>query len=40
MKMETISTILGFIRPNVYLAKLDIKDAYYDIPISYEHQKI
>ena len=32
-KMETLATIIQFIRPNMYMAKLDIKDAYYSIPI-------
>lgn len=38
-KMETISTILCLIRPNCFMAKVDIKDAYYSIPILEEHQK-
>jgi len=39
-KMQTLSLILCLIRPNMYLAKLDIKDAYYSIPISEERQKL
>ena len=27
------------IRPSMYMAKLDIKDAYYSIPIQSQHQK-
>ena len=38
--METISTILCLIRPNCFMAKVDIKDAYYSIPILEEHQKL
>ena len=38
-KMETISTILCLIRPNCFMAKVDIKDAYYSIPILEEQQK-
>ena len=38
-KMETIARILQLIRPNMYMAKLDIKDVYYDIPIYKPHQK-
>ena len=30
-KMQTLSSILCLIRPNMYLAKLDIKDEYYSI---------
>lgn len=28
------------IRPIMYLAKLDIKDAYYSVPIHPDHQKL
>ena len=38
-KMETINSILTIITPNCYMAKLDIKDAYYSILILEEHQK-
>ena len=38
-KMETLATIIQLIRPNMYMAKLDIKDAYYSIPIYETHQK-
>ena len=39
-KMETIFTILCLIRPNCFMAKVDIKDAYYSILILEEHQKL
>ena len=39
-KMDTISFILHLVRPNMFLAKLDIKDAYYNIPIEESHQKL
>ena len=39
-KMDTISSILHLVRPNMFLAKLDIKDAYYSIPIEDSHQKL
>ena len=39
-KMETISSILLMVRPNMYMAKLDIKDAYYSIPIEKSCQKM
>ena len=38
-KMETLATIIQLIMPNMYMAKLDIKDAYYSIPIYETHQK-
>ena len=39
-KMETLSSILCFIRPNDYMAKIDIKDTYCSIPILEQHQKL
>ena len=36
-KMETIHSILTMITPNCCMAKLDIQDAYYSIPILEEH---
>ena len=38
-KMETINSILTTITRSCYMAKLDIKDAYYSISILEEHQK-
>ena len=38
--METISSILLMVRPNMYMAKLDIKDAYYSIPAEKSWQKM
>ena len=38
-KMETIKLILILVTPNCYMAKVDIKDAYYSIPILPEHHK-
>ena len=32
-KLETIFTILDLARPGMYIGKLDIKDAYYGVPI-------
>ena len=37
--METLTTIIQFIRPNMYMAELDIKDACYSISIHKTHQK-
>ena len=39
-KMDTIKTALNMIYPGVYMAKLDIKDAYYSVPIREEDQKL
>ena len=38
-KMETIHSVIKFIRPNCYMASVDIKDAYYSVPIEQECQK-
>ena len=38
-KMETINSVLTMITPNCYMAKLDVKDAYYSISILEKHQK-
>ena len=38
-EMETINSILTMITPTCYIAKLDIKNAYYSFPILEEHQK-
>ena len=37
--METLNHILKPIKPNCYMASLDIKDAYYIIPVAEEFQK-
>ena len=37
-KMETLATIIQLIRPNMFMAKLEIKDTYYSIPIYKPHQ--
>jgi len=39
-KMQTLTSILCLIRPNMFMAKLDIKDAYYSIPIHKDHQRL
>ena len=38
-KMETLNRILKLIKLNCYMASLDIKDAYYTIPVAEEFQK-
>ena len=39
-KMQTLTSILCLVRPDMFMAKLDIKDAYYSIPIHVEDQKL
>ena len=38
-KMETLQSILQLVRPNAYMAKVDIKDAYYSVAIKSSDQK-
>ena len=38
-KMETIVSILKLIQKDAFMIKLDIKDAYYSVPIDEDHQK-
>ena len=38
--IETISRILHLIRPGMYMAKVDIKDAYYSTPICENHFEV
>ena len=37
--MESINHIIDIVRPNVYMASIDLKDAFYSIPIHPEHKK-
>ena len=39
-KTETLATVIQFIGPNTYMAKLDTKDAYYSIRIYEPDQKL
>ena len=39
-KMKAISTILHLVRPGMYMAKLDIRDAYHSVPICEDHQSL
>lgn len=38
-KMDTLYTVLNLVTPGVYMASLDLKHAYYTIPIAQEHRK-
>ena len=38
-KMETIKQVIHMITPNCYIASLDIKDAFYTVPIYEQHKK-
>ena len=38
-KMEGIHTVKDLIQPNDWMTKIDLKDAYFAIPVSHTHQK-
>ena len=38
-KIETHQSVLSLITPGCYLASLDLKDAYYSVPIHSHHTK-
>ena len=38
-KMESIQHFIDCIQPNMYMASVDLKDAYYSIPIAKDHEK-
>ena len=38
-KMESLQSILNIIRPNYRMARVDLKDAFYTVPIHPDHQK-
>ena len=37
--MDTLNTIINLMSPDCYMAPLDLKDAYYSIPVMKEHRK-
>ena len=37
--MESINNVINLIKPNVYMASIDLKDAFFSVPIHYDHQK-
>ena len=38
-KMDTFWTVIRMMKPNCYMASIDIKDAYYSVPIAATDQK-
>ena len=38
-KMEFINNVLNIIRPNVFITFIDLKDAFFSVPIHFIHQK-
>ena len=38
-KMETLESIIRLMRKDCFMASLDLKDAYYSVPVADEHQK-
>ena len=38
-KMDTVTSVLNLITKNCFMSKVDIKDAYYSVPINGMHQK-
>ena len=38
-KMDSVWTAIRLITPNCYMASIDLKDAYYSVPIAKPHQK-
>ena len=39
-KMETLETAIKLIRPSCFMTSIDLKDAYYSIPVALEHQTL
>ena len=37
-KMESLQNVLELIRPGVYMASIDLKDAFYSVPVHKNHQ--
>ena len=38
-KMDTLSSSINMMKPNSYMASVDLKDAYYSVPIAYCDQQ-
>ena len=39
-KMEFINNIINLIKPDVYMASIDLKDPFFCVPIHNDHQNI
>ena len=39
-KMDTLGSVIKLMRPNCFMATIDLKDAYYSVPVSEKHTKI
>ena len=37
--MDSINNVINLIKPNVYMASVDLKDAFFSVTIHYDHQK-
>ena len=38
-KMDTLCSVVSLMRPNCFMATIDLKDAYYSVPVCVKHQK-
>ena len=38
-KMVTLENVISMMKPGCYMASVDLKDAYYTVPIDFSHQK-
>ena len=38
-KMDTLQSVLSLMTPSCFMASVDLKDAYYSVPIAVAHQK-
>ena len=38
-KMESLTTVSNMVKPGCFMASIDLKDAYYSVPIATEHHK-
>ena len=38
-KMESLNNVINLIKANVYMASIDLKDAFFSVPINNDHQK-
>ena len=37
--MESINNVINLIKPNVYMTSIDLKDAFFSVPIHNDYQK-